>query len=794
MKCDSRLGKIFKAGNNFKYDIFGVIGSVKMGTFEVEAKHIEMLDPIQLTRLLKRLLYLEAAMLNIPLSALHVPFDINVPDGGEDGRIKWDGGVKRTDFLPKRFTLFQIKARKMDPADCYNEILKNDGKTLKNQVAKVLDAGGAYIIFCKKEYVGQAKDERVKKVGDALNAAGRNDYKTAHIEFYDGDQIATWTNKYFTSQVYVMSCVGLSIPWGLKTWEHWASNRDYDLEYISNTILNEHIRALREHFTKDKHAIVRIRGLSGLGKTRLALELFRSKEGKEDLAVNSLRSNVIYFDAAGGGDELVRFISDTRNRSLCVLLVVDNCDPELHRRFANETRCKGSNIKLLTIDFSAENVNGNTRTIHITQDDCKDVVKGILKEAYQGLGDHIISRIEEFAHGFPSIAVLLAKQIQQGVEDIGRLSDDQLAKKLLWGRESEDENIIKVIRACSVFDYIEFSEEEYTNEVDFLSEEIARVSKEKFFEICYKFLELGILQKRGRFIRVCPIPLAIRLAAEWWGTTPVNEIVRFTEKLNKVGLIERFCEQAKMLHFSKKARNVVEKLCGPQGPFGNAEALLSDEGSRLFRALVEVNPQATIEALWASLSGKSREGLLEVKDDVRRNLVWSLEKLCWWNETFEKAAKLLLRLGAAENEIWGNNATGQFKQLFQIYLAGTKANLNERLKVAREALDSEVMEERELGILALGRAIETDSFSRGGGVERQGSRIPGRDYEPTGQEIRQYWQECIGLLKGVIVVGGELSSLARQELGTEIRGLLRNGMIDDIETALRDIVKKKGPY
>jgi len=59
-KCDSRRGKTCKAGNNFKYDIFGVIGSVKMGPLEIESKHIQSLDQFQLTRLLKKILHFEA--------------------------------------------------------------------------------------------------------------------------------------------------------------------------------------------------------------------------------------------------------------------------------------------------------------------------------------------------------------------------------------------------------------------------------------------------------------------------------------------------------------------------------------------------------------------------------------------------------------------------------------------------------------------------------------------------------------------------------------------------------------
>jgi len=761
-----------------------------MGPFEVEAEHIERLDPLQLTWLLKKLLYLESGVYGIPFSALHVPLEINVPDGGEDGRIKWDGGIDSTDFLPKRFSLFQIKATKMDPADCYNEILKKEGNDLKDQVKKILDANGAYIIFCKKGYVIKEIDERIEKVRRAIEATGRQDHKIAHIDFYDGNKIAEWVNKYFAAQIYILSCVGQVVPIGLKTWEDWARHEDFTQEYIWNDKLKEYKEVLRKEFLLPGRSVVRITGLSGLGKTRLALEVFRG----EDNATSILRSNVLYFDAAGGDEGLVRFITDSRNNDLRAILIIDNCDARLHERFAREMGYGRHSIKLMTIDYDLSKVNSGTKPIQITQDDCKGVVKEILKTAFQGLGDPIIGRIEEFAQDFPSIAVLLAKQIQRGVEDVGRLSDDQLAKRLLWGRGSEDPNIIRVIRACSLFDYVEFSQDEYTNEVKFLSDEVARVNEEVFFGICSEYLKLGILQKRGRFIRVCPIPLAIRLAAEWWETTPTNEIVRFTEKLNKIGLLERFCEQAKMLHFSKKAREVVEKLCGPQGPFGNMEALLSDEGSRLFLAFVEVNPQATIEALWLALSKRSHEELLDVKDDARRHIVWALEKLCWWKGSFGKAAILMLRLGAAENESWGNNATEQFKQLFQIYLPGTEANLKQRLNVAKEALESNVKEQCELGILALGHALKTHSFSRGGGVESQGSRVPRRDYEPSGKEIREYWRECIGLLKDVVVAGGELSSLAHRELGREIRGLLCNGMVDEIEIAVAEIIKEKGAY
>ena len=49
------------------------------------------------------------------------------------------------------------------------------------------------------------------------------------------------------------------------------------------------------------------------------------------------------------------------------------------------------------------------------------------------------------------------------------------------------------------------------------------------------------------------------------------------------------------LHFSMNVKQLTKDLCGDRGPFGNPEVLLSEEGSRLFRVLVEVNPHENWE-------------------------------------------------------------------------------------------------------------------------------------------------------------------------------------------------------
>lgn len=71
-----------------------------MSVFEVTAEDIERLNQNQLVDLLKRLITQELIKNKIPLRSASVPAQINIPDGGEDGRVEWVGGVNETDWLP----------------------------------------------------------------------------------------------------------------------------------------------------------------------------------------------------------------------------------------------------------------------------------------------------------------------------------------------------------------------------------------------------------------------------------------------------------------------------------------------------------------------------------------------------------------------------------------------------------------------------------------------------------------------------------------------------------------------
>lgn len=182
---------------------------------------------------------------------------------------------------------------------------------------------------------------------------------------------------------------------------------------------------------------------------------------------------------------------------------------------------------------------------------------------------------------------------------------------------------------------------------------------------------------------------------------------------------------------SALAREVVSGLLA-QGSSVEWKALfLRDEGRDFFLALAEADPAGGLEVLERLITPLSKE---ELKNSLapRRTFVHALEMMSVWRELFPRAARLLLKLGAAENESWVNNASGTFTGLFSLGdgpLAPTEAAPPERFELLDEALRSSDADERQLGLHGLNAALNIHS-GRVIGAEYQGVRPAPKLWHP----------------------------------------------------------------
>lgn len=779
--------------------------------WNVHYNEIERLNDAQLTELLKRLLNLEAAQFFISPSAVSVSLNIHVSDGGQDGRIKWDDGPTRTDFVPNRFTVFQVKATKMDPSDCKKELFegKRKGKgtpkkkQLKSKVKEVLECNGCYIIFCGREYVDDNVTKKISVMRQGLKEAGIEYWDTANFEFYGAQRIADWTNRFLSAIIFVKTLSNDMPMDGLMTWKVWSeypSNSVY--EYVENPTLSSHLTQLKSYFSEqfhEKNKCARIIGLSGLGKTRLALEVFRPpRDVNENFIQQYLSDSVIYID--GSTVDRGRLINTVRNwriERLHGILIVDDCDFELHNKLAEEILHPDSGFSLLTLDFNPEEIREHQdpdRPCILLKPLSDDTIKTMLKQKYDGLPKNEIDIIVKFTMGFPKMAALLAKNRINGRADIYNLADKSLIEKMLWGRNAQDKEAYDIISACSIFKLFGF-DGRLSEQRRFIASKICHVDDSKLYSTLVKFKEREILIQRGDLAAIVPSPLTIRLGADWWTRCSPDEVEKIIDEMPQP-LIDQLCAQMPALRGHPKIIDITRRLCGEQGPFGRAEVLMSERGSRIFRDLAEVDPEITLDVLERALDNKSRDELLKFTSG-RRNTIWTLEKLCFKKETFLRATRLLANLAEAENETWSNNATGLLLQLYHIRLSGTEAHPDIRLMLIDELLDSDQIEKNKLAIRALGSALESNGFSRMGGSERQGYESPLKDWEPRIYgEIYDYSRKAISRLQKVSCneFEPELASIAQQEIVKHIRTFVRYGLMDELESCLTSIQKSMGSY
>ncbi|HZY39991.1 MAG TPA: hypothetical protein VFE53_25230 [Mucilaginibacter sp.] len=586
-------------------------------------------------------------------------------------------------------------------------------------------------------------------------------------------------------------------------WELWQNYVPKDQRFIANGKIEEIYRTIKQA-VKDGNQIIRVLGLSGLGKTRIIFELFRPLDDEES---KKLSGRALYLDCNENSEiNLAARIEEILQSKNEHLIILDNCQPEICRTMKTRIAQHSAKVSLITIDNNPEEQEQNFITgvkyITIGKDDLRDVVDEIIKTDFSDLPAESVEKIREFSQGIPLMAVLLGESAKKGERFIGKLDDKDLLDKLLgeFGKEKEHKNLLRTSALFNVFGYENDLEPQFrflaTNQNLTVTNNQPLVSEKLFREVIEHYKARQIFEPKGRLLGMRPFPLAMYLAEEWLDQCTDerlhNVIIALAQMEQPHGrqLSEALAEQMKYLGFSPKANQIVERLTDDGAPFDNAEVLNTELGSRLFRAFVQVNPVATVQALYRNYANRPAEELRLVEEG-RRNLVWALETLCFDGRTYIDAAKVLAGFALAENENWSNNATGTFLHHFNIHLSGTEAKLADRLAIINWLWEKDNLEYKDLAIMAMSRALNFGHFSRMGGAEKQGTKVL-KDNEPTDKEVVAYWQAIIGRLQEIYFLKNKFSAKAAEVLLDRLRMIASAGKGDLILQVVEAIAKDKG--
>ena len=580
-----------------------------------------------------------------------------------------------------------------------------------------------------------------------------------------------------------------------KTWEQWKDEINIQNEFIENKKIKEIRDTIMKEIDNPNKSPIRITGLSGIGKTRILFEIFRKIEGDEKTIL--LSNRVLYLNYDDFSNNHLEIINTINREKSDAILIIDNCNADGYEKFIRNL--KGFKLSLISIDSNPEENYEDSQYIKIGNEDLLDSIEDIIKAKSDNLEQSTIEIIKQISQGVPLIAILLCENIVNG--KLTKEPDNKGLLDKILGKKGEKWRYI--LDSCSLFRKVGYENEKkeqynfiVTNENLTISNNNHIVRLKESEEAVKYYIKRGIFEKRGRYLSIRPFFLSVLLASKYLESISsehfhniIKDIQDKLEKPHKEELMNYLSEQIRYLGYNTDIRTIIDNFVGYKSYFDSIEVLNTELGSRLFRSFVEVNPVAISDNFYRQFNNEKTEKLLEFKEG-RRNIIWALEKLCFNKDTFSNSAKILYRFAVAENESWANNATGQFLQLFHIFLAGTEVSLKERLKIIKWGLGMKDEKFTQLAIKAMASGLTTNHFARMKGAERQGiDEI--KDYVPTYDEISEYYKSILDELINLIRSEGIYIDEVSKIIADSIRGLTNIGLIAIVLPYIDEVIAIK---
>ena len=737
---------------------------------ELLQKHIEKLDGNTLPLLLNKLLTAECSAYRIPLNSTHLTLAdrICVADGGADAIVTIHSPID-TDFLFSTNMIFQVKATSVSSLS--TEISKEN-------IGEHIKSGGAYILFCNKlhceGYNTLCKENELKKqIADTLKLPENE----VNFRLYDHSQIATWVEKYYSVKIWLLRKIG-EYTGIFKDFEGWQQDRSLQNSLKTNDNLIKSIEDVG--ITICSNPIVRIEGQSGIGKSRQLLEAIKKHKEIQNLVLYTDQVTSRFEDICQDVDAIIR---DKQK----AFIILDDCPYDKFITIRNMLNKTPNEINFISLDYETESNTNNKSLIPYERINLSpidnEVIRDILIDQQGYTDENNLYRLIELCGKNPRMAIILSMYTSE-LDFSSCIEADTLDRMIKTHRKDEtSENLSKVLEVCSLFKTIYYTPDNDNELLQIAS--LAELSESKAIQ-CFNKLKcnLRVIQTRYEYHYVVPKVLAFQMILSWLKNAPStlkNQLKVLPDRM------KRSCyEQLECLNQYPEVRALAERLLVP---FAEREMLNSKFGSECFLRLSNIVPDIALRKLQETFFGFSQDDYLQIKEG-RRAIVSSLQIIAFHKEHFIDAAKIMLALADAENESWGNNATGEFIGFFKLYLGGTTCPALNRLPIIKTTLFEGNDNKIKICLKALDRALALGHFVRSSGPETQGT-IKLEDWKPeTIGDIQAYINAVLDILQGLIL---DTSFPYRQEakdiIGQNLRWILQYRNIDEILAHLTRLVE-----
>jgi hypothetical protein len=729
---------------------------------EISAKEISDLDPFRFVELANHLIGAECDKLGISPYKVLTSGEINVADEGIDARI--DDSEKKGDerYIPSGLSVWQFKSGKASATP-----KKLEREVTKPGVLRALKARGQYVVA-----VGVNNPKTWPKQTKALQkAVRRKKFSQNQVRLITPQHLKQWASEHPSTLLlpYFNRALGNCIL--QEEWERIPRHRG---AYVTDDQRKEFEKKIAAFVARrDAPVHLRLLGRLGVGKTRLVLESLRQK---------GTRERVIYApDPDAVPPELFAWLKSKPVSS--AILVIDECSrDELTSPLIQSEVCDGR-VRLISIDTGEPfltDISGNCLFLDVLDD---KLMGKMLEDRFKSLSPEQISWIVRVSGGRPKLAVTCGEILAQRPDiDITKLTQSAEIHDIL-DLFLPDPKERRVMQGLSLLSRVGFEDE--VKEESKTIAEFVKVDWLDFCEIVNQTSHRGLVEKKGRYRYVTPDLLASWLAADIWNAR-TEEVQQLLDKLPTTGSQDAFFERIKDLGTDEKTQAVIRSLLSERN-FPSIEQLDNDKTSRILYMLALADPISTLDTLERLIVNATNTSLRQAVRG-RRNLVNALDYIKWFGNAFFRAARLLLALAEAENEEYGNNATGIWGGLFRIHLGGTEVPAIDRLALIEEILASGTRARRELALKALGVVMSAHEV-RGSGIEMYGPRpVPPEWHPRTYGEIWEVYRKTLQLVdRAMLDEDQAISQEAKKILLDSARTVIASGLADEIINRVENI-------
>lgn len=709
--------------------------------FELEPTDISNLSDADLREMVARLCEAELIRHGLQASCVFWGGAQEAADGGLDVRVRDAIPLSDPGFVCRENTGFQVKKNSMSSAACKKEML--DKGKLKTVILDLLYKKGAYIIVSGKDDCSDRMlSSRLLGMKSAIEGVPNSE--NLLLDFYGRDRLSAWLRQFPGVALWVRYRLGKPLS-GWQPFGNWtATPSDKDDEFL----LDDHpcvidlnsqkkepisiadgIKLTREKLRRVGTA-VRITGLSGVGKTRFAQALF-----EDDVCEDSLPgASVIYADL---GDDLRPTASELFAyliaNDFSNYVILDNCPPDVHRKLQKQVTSNQAKLSLLTIEYDiSDDRPEETDVIHI-EPSSKETASKLIQKRFPFLGRVNADRISVFSGGNARIAIALASRVSAD-ETLSNFSDEELFLKLFNQRKGSTDSLLESAEILSIVYSFNISPSEFNDELSVLSM-IGGLDRRNLNRNHTELLQRQLSQQRGNWRAVLPHALANRLARRALQNIHPDQINSELFKRKNLRLFKSCAHRLGYLHNFDPARQLALTWIKAGGPFYNI-ALCDAEVLTALSHIAPVFPDVLLTIIEEAskdpnfCSRKNKNFLIFVR---------LLRKIAYEDQSFDQAAKLILRFAATEKADEKNNSiSSQLSSLFSLYLSGTQATPTKRHAFVKRLLISSDQRKLEIAHDIFQTAFEASHWTSFGGFEF-GAHSRDFGWEPKTNIEKLHW-------------------------------------------------------